>query len=73
MKCFKCQIKEVGEIVIICMSVLLVIKMNLSRTFLVTAETLDEFSVYEDLMFEDLMIIARGIVLVTLLHSCKKC
>lgn len=58
---------------IICMSVLLVIKMNLSRTFLVTAETLDEFSVYEDLMFEDLMIIARGIVLVTLLHSCKKC
>lgn len=52
--------KEVGEIVIICMSVLMVIKMNLSRTFLVTVETLDEFSVYEDLIFEDLMIIARA-------------
>lgn len=65
--------KEVGEIVISCMSVLLIIKINLSRTFLVTVETLDEFSVYEDSMFEDLMIIVRGIILVTLLHNCKKC
>lgn len=65
--------KEVGEIVISCMSVLLIIKINLSGTFLVTVETLDEFSVYEDLMFEDLMIIVRGIILVTLLHNCKKC
>lgn len=65
--------KEIGEIVISCMSVLLIIKIHLSRTFLVTVETLDEFSVYEDSMFEDLMIIVRGIILVTLLHNCKKC
>lgn len=31
----------------------MVIKINLSRTFLVTAETLNVFSVYEDLMLED--------------------
>lgn len=64
--------KEVGETVISCMSVLLITKIDLSRTFLVIAETIDEFSVYEDLMFEDLMIIVRGIILITLMHNCKK-
>lgn len=44
--------KEVGEIVFICMSVLIVIKINFSKTFPVTAEILDAFSVYDDLMLE---------------------
>lgn len=59
--------EKVGEIVSICMSVLMFIKINFSIA-LVTAETLDEFSVHEDLM-----IIVKGIILVILLHNCKKC